>query len=262
MAEGVQLENRIVELEREGDPSSVIPHPRNAREHPPEQRAAMDESLGRLGWIDAVIVNVRTKHVLDGHDRQQEALDRGETIPILWVDVAEEDEAFVLATFDPISAMATYNPELLDGLLEDAGIESESLVGLLRTTLDDLSDLAPDELPEEDQGSFSGDGTMLAATAALIGAPKHEVHHGQVWSIFGRHTMVIGDVMRDHVVWAPMLTDETLLLPYPGPYIMQTRRQDEKTFLLVQPDLFIAGMILDAAEVSHPELPAPVLVES
>ena len=164
MAPGVQLENRIVELEREGDPSSVIPHPRNAREHPAEQRAAMDESLGRLGWIDTVIVNVRTKHVLDGHERQQEALDRGETVPILWVDVPEEDEAFVLATFDPIAAMAKYNPERLDGLLEDAGIETESLAAMLADELalltgpPDPSDL--DDLADEyDPGAVNhGDG--------------------------------------------------------------------------------------------------------
>ena len=178
MAPGVQLENRIVELEREGDPSSVIPHPRNAREHPAEQRAAMDESLGRLGWIDTVIVNVRTKHVLDGHERQQEALDRGETVPILWVDVPEEEEAFVLATFDPIAAMAKYNPERLDGLLEDAGIRTESLAAMLSDELalltgppelDDLDDLADEYTPPPPSPDVGPEWLHLEVGKELVG---------------------------------------------------------------------------------------------
>lgn len=95
----------------------------------------MDESLGRLGWIDAVIVNERTGHVLDGHDRIEEALERGSSVPLMWVDVAEEDEEFVLATFDPIAALAEWDPDRLGHLVESVDLETEALRHLLTDTL-------------------------------------------------------------------------------------------------------------------------------
>ena len=52
-------------------------------------------------------MNQRSGFVVDGHARVALALSRGEaTVPVLYVDLEPEEEALVLATLDPISAMA------------------------------------------------------------------------------------------------------------------------------------------------------------
>lgn len=151
----------IVEFDPAVDPEQLLAHPLNARRHPGEQRDALRESLGRVGWVDVVKVNTRTGHVVDGHARVEEAITAGSTVPVLWVDLSPEDERFVLATLDPISALATYDAEVLDQLLDGQSIESDGLLALLNDQralaegpppLDDLAD-------EYDPGAVNhGDG--------------------------------------------------------------------------------------------------------
>jgi 16S rRNA G966 N2-methylase RsmD len=98
--------------------SELTAHPENWREHPEAQKQAMQGVLDSVGWVDAAIYNVRTNRLIDGHLRKDLAADA--LIPVLEVDLSEEEESLVLATFDPISAMATANKERLAGLLEKA----------------------------------------------------------------------------------------------------------------------------------------------
>jgi hypothetical protein len=123
--------NNILSFEPSVDPTQLLAHPLNARRHPNAQRGALRESLGRAGWVDVVKVNTRTGHVVDGHARVEEAISAGANVPVLYLDLSEEDERFVLATLDPISALATYDAEVLSLLLEDIEIESTGLNNLL-----------------------------------------------------------------------------------------------------------------------------------
>lgn len=109
------------------DPEQLLAHPLNARRHPGAQRDALRESLGKAGWVDVVKVNVRTGHVIDGHARVEEAISAGATVPVLYVDLDEQTERYVLATLDPISALATYDSEVMAELLQGQEIEAEAL---------------------------------------------------------------------------------------------------------------------------------------
>ena len=81
--------------------------------------------LEEVGWVQQVIVNKRTGNLIDGHLRCQLAAREGaQTIPVVYVDVSEDEEALVLATLDPIGAMAATDKQKLDELF--AGIESEN----------------------------------------------------------------------------------------------------------------------------------------
>ncbi len=117
-------EDRIVAYEAGVDPEQLLAHPLNARRHPGPQREALRESVGNIGWVAPVVANQQTGHLLDGHARVEEAITAGETVPVVYVDLTEDEERFVLATLDPISAMATYDFETVDLLLE--GLEGES----------------------------------------------------------------------------------------------------------------------------------------
>lgn len=116
----------------EEDPTDLLANPRNWRVHPGRQRDALRGSLESVGWVQSVIVNDRTGHVVDGHARIEEAISRGEaTVPVVHVDLSEEEENLVLATLDPIGAMATTDRAKLEELLGEAAPSNRALADLL-----------------------------------------------------------------------------------------------------------------------------------
>jgi hypothetical protein len=128
--------NRIVGTGDEA-PDQLVANPANWRTHPGPQRDALRGSLAEVGWVQQVMVNRRTGFVVDGHARVEEALTRNEpTVPVLYVDLDPEEEALVLATLDPIGAMATRDDARLEGLLSGLVVDDAGLLAL-------LADLAP-----------------------------------------------------------------------------------------------------------------------
>lgn len=121
----------IVDFNPEVDPESLQAHELNARRHPQHQRDALASALDRVGWVDAVKVNTRTGRIVDGHARVEQALKVGSSVPVLWVDLDEEQERYVLATLDPIGAMAAYDSEVLNSLLEGVSLDNEQLSAML-----------------------------------------------------------------------------------------------------------------------------------
>ncbi len=77
MSAPAQWRNRIVGT-GEVAPDELLANPRNWRTHPALQRAALRGSLTEVGWVQQVLVNQRTGHLVDGHARVEEALGRGE----------------------------------------------------------------------------------------------------------------------------------------------------------------------------------------
>ena len=134
--------NKISKLTTE-KPENLLAHPLNARRHPPVQRDALRASLKEVGWIAPVIVNETTGHVVDGHARVEEAISNGiKEIPVVYVKLSEQEEANALATFDPITTLATYDQEILLLLAEETEFETEELSNLLQGIIDnDLGDL-------------------------------------------------------------------------------------------------------------------------
>lgn len=130
--------NRIVG-EASVDPTTLIPHPQNWRIHGALQSDAMAGILTEVGWIQRILVNQRTGRVVDGHLRLKLALDHKErSVPVLYVDLSEAEEALVLSTLDPISALAEADRGMLATLLHEVS-SGEAAVQLL------LSKLAQDE---------------------------------------------------------------------------------------------------------------------
>lgn len=107
----------------------------NFRRHPNAQRDAFRGVLKEIGFAGAVLENVRTGNLLDGHLRVEEALsvDDLTPIPCVQVDLSEEEERLLLATYDPLSAMAVHDAETLELLLRDVSAEDESVSLMLET---------------------------------------------------------------------------------------------------------------------------------
>ncbi len=77
-------------------------------------------------------MNRRSGFAVDGHARVALALTRGEpTVPVLYVDLDADEEALVLATLDPIGAMAGRDDEKLRALLAHVTVDDAGLLALL-----------------------------------------------------------------------------------------------------------------------------------
>lgn len=121
------------------DPSDLEPNERNWREHPAPQSHALSASLDTVGWAGAALFNRTTGRLVDGHLRRKQAIDRGEQMPVLVGEWTPEQEAYILATLDPIAAAAEANTAKLDDLLQELNRAVSS--GRLDADLSHLDDL-------------------------------------------------------------------------------------------------------------------------
>lgn len=105
--------------------------------------------LEEVGWVQQVIINQRTGNLVDGHLRCQLAAREGnKTIPVLYVDIDEAEEALVLATLDPIAAMAATDKQKLADLFEQFNSDNENVQKLIdEIAKKEMLDI-PEEFPE------------------------------------------------------------------------------------------------------------------
>jgi len=145
-------QNRIIGHGEE-KPDQLLANPSNWRIHPREQQEALSGALDEVGWVQDVIVNQRTGHVIDGHLRISLAISREEeSVPVVYVDLSEEEEKLVLATLDPLGAMAVADDEKLRVLLEEATATDEALQGLIDSINPGSSETdPPDAFAEYDE---------------------------------------------------------------------------------------------------------------
>lgn len=238
--------NRIVGQDTV-DPSTLNPNPENWREHPASQRAALADVLGAVGWIDQVIVNKRTGRMIDGHLRVHLAVEQGETsIPVMYVDLNEDEERMVLASFDAITSLATTNADKLTELLNELSTADGAVGELMNNSDAALTQLLDDLTPSEPAPS-----DKLEVTKVCIDDPETEVNHGDVFE-FGNHVLVCADVMKEWSEYVGYLSGDALLAPYPGPYVAFARALDGRRLIMVQPDTYIAGHIIDRWLEQHP----------
>jgi hypothetical protein len=111
------LKNRIVGYGQE-DPAKLKANPENWRTHGPDQEATMAGMLDAVGWVQSVIKNKTTGHLIDGHMRVNLAVKRHEKrIPVVYVNLSAKEEKLVLALLDPITGLAKADEMRLHGLL-------------------------------------------------------------------------------------------------------------------------------------------------
>lgn len=127
----MKLRDRIKSLRRVRA-SELLPNPRNWRTHPQAQKDALRGILDEVGIADAILARELpdgTLRIVDGHLR--DSLDPEIEWPTLILDLTDEEELKLLASLDPLAAMAEVNAEKLGSLLNDIETENESIARVL-----------------------------------------------------------------------------------------------------------------------------------
>lgn len=118
------------------DPALLLANPRNWRIHPRKQQDALEGVLEEVGWVGVVLVNKTTGFLVDGHARVRIALRRNEkTVPCAFCELTEAEEALILATLDPIAAMAVTDDALLGELVAETRAEDGRVNALLESLI-------------------------------------------------------------------------------------------------------------------------------
>lgn len=145
--------DRVKELRRV-PVSELKANPRNWREHPPEQQEAMAGILEEVGIAGALLARETPNglELIDGHLRSE--MDEATDWPVLILDVDEKESDLLLASVDPIGALAKTNENALADLLGRIEIESGSLSELLRGMSEDIGQFVAEvvDLPEMPEG--------------------------------------------------------------------------------------------------------------
>lgn len=160
-------------------PDQLLANPLNWRRHPTAQHEALEGMLRAVGWVQRIIVNRRTGHVVDGHLRVEVALRRREpTVPVLYVDLTDQEERIVLAAIDPIGGLAETDQDGLDALLSGIKTGDAALDAFLDT-------LRTSEAPEVEEGLTEDDDAPDLQ-------PDPVTKPGELW-ILGSHRLLCGD---------------------------------------------------------------------
>ena len=100
--------------------SELLPNPKNWRTHPEQQQDAMRGAFAELGNLDVLRVVERDGGymLIDGHLRTDLLGDNTVRVAVLDLNPEEADKA--LLSFDPISALAEKDDEILKSLMDEA----------------------------------------------------------------------------------------------------------------------------------------------
>lgn len=184
-------------------PDQLLANPRNWRVHPKAQQEALAAVLDQVGWVQDVIVNQRTGHIVDGHARIALAISKLEpTVPVVYIDLDEAEERLILASLDPLSAMATTDHDAMRELLAEISVDDDALLAMFEKVSPGKrngGNTDPDAVPEVPEQSY--------------------VQRGEVY-VLGQHRLMCGDSTNAEDVARLMAGERASLLATDPPYLV------------------------------------------
>lgn len=187
----IAIKDRIRELRRV-PAKELLTNPKNWRRHDRAQSAALRAVLEQVGYAGALLARELTDGrlmLIDGHLRKETTPNA--QVPVLILDVTEEEADLILATFDPLGSLAQPDPERIKALIETVRLDDEALQALLRRTAGDRiwNTVHPDEVAEAEVESERADELRV----------KWGTERGQAWKA-SEHIIVCGDSQEDEIL--------------------------------------------------------------
>jgi DNA modification methylase len=205
----MKIRDRIVELRRVSA-GSLLPNPKNWRRHPKAQADALRGLLSEIGYADALLTRETPEGlmIIDGHLRAETTPDA--ILPVLVLNVTEAEADKLLATLDPLAALAEGDPESLRTLLEQVETDSDAV----KKMLDNLAmeyGAQPGPKPLDDPGpNFDEAGKLRKKWGAEL---------GQLWTL-GEHRLLCGDSTNPTDVARLMQGERAILFATDPPYLV------------------------------------------
>jgi hypothetical protein len=115
--------------------NQLLPNPKNWRTHPKAQQDALRGVLAEVGMADACIARELpdgSLMLIDGHLRAETVSDA--KVPVLILDVTEEEADKLLLTLDPLASMAESDTDRLQELLKGVATDNEALQQMMEAT--------------------------------------------------------------------------------------------------------------------------------
>lgn len=209
------VRNRVVEVRRMRA-SELLANPANWRTHPSEQQATLAAVADEVGFAGTMLAYYNRDGALtlvDGHLRAQLFPDLDVDVAI--TDLTEEEAATILATYDPIGAMAGRDEGKLIDLLNvvNSATESADIHALLEAVANGEASPMPFPTPPratEDESAADKATNPMEADGYVATAQR-----GQVWAM-GDHRLMCGDSTDEGDV-ALLLDGATALLVVADP---------------------------------------------
>lgn len=239
----------------------------NPKEHDEDGIAA---SLADFAFTEPGLLDERTERLIAGHGRYAALATRRDAgasapdgvevdengtwrVPIIRGWASRDDQhakAYLIASNRLTEAGGWDRPVLTTLLSEIADYDADLLAstGFNASQLEDMiADLAAE--PASDEGDEAGEepderGNLLELAGVTVGEPTRTAAAGQVWAL-GDHRLIVAEVFDGWPVWRDFLTGEALFLPYPTLLAPFTEKARGRRLVLVQPETYLAGHLLD-----------------
>jgi len=229
--------------------NALTPYERNANVHPENQIRQIANSIREFGFNNPILVDA-DGGIIAGHGRYEAALSMGlEKVPTVCLDHLTDEEKRQYIIADNKIAQNAYWDErmlaselqLLNNNFDLMGFEEGEAETLMLENIDtsDMPDVMEDTIDK---------GSLLQLTSVAVGEPENQVFHGQHWKLGGSHDLLIRSVISESQYWRELLFDNSMFCPYPNPLTALSIKAESYHLLLVQPDTYIAGHILDQYE--------------
>ena len=205
----MRIRDRVVELRRV-PAGSLLPNPKNWRRHPKAQADALRGLLSEIGYADALLARETPEGLMliDGHLRAETTPDA--EVPVLVLDVSEQEADKLLLSLDPLAAMAGGDTDALRALLEQVETDSDAVQKMLDGLAKEYN-AQPGPKPIDDPGPD------LDAAEEL--RKKWDVEPGQLWTL-GEHRLLCGDSTNPVDVTRLMNGTRAVLFATDPPYLV------------------------------------------
>src|SRR5437879_8220162 len=123
----MEIRDRVKELRRVRA-KDLVPNPKNWRVHPKAQASALRGLLAEVGYADALLARELPDgklQLIDGHLRAETTPNA--RVPVLVLDVTEQEADKLLLTIDPLAGMAEADAGRIKALLETVRTDSSAV---------------------------------------------------------------------------------------------------------------------------------------